>query len=266
MGQHRTKKRFGQHFLHDQGILGRILFAADVRQADQILEIGPGQGVLTERLLATGAQITVVEIDQDLIGPLQKRFGHHENFRLVEGDVLQLDWAELLGPGPHKLVANLPYNISTPLFFKLLKERERFVSMVVMVQKEVAQRLLHQGYSKPLKDYGVLSVAAQLGFKTESVCSVPPGAFSPPPQVESSVIRLSPKPLSSLDEEAFLAFVRWGFNQRRKLLKTRLRKERPELILSPEWAERLENLRPENLNPAEWVELFQASSGDRETC
>ncbi|MDT8446473.1 MAG: 16S rRNA (adenine(1518)-N(6)/adenine(1519)-N(6))-dimethyltransferase RsmA [bacterium] len=259
-----TKKRFGQHFLADPSVLSRIITAAEVTPQDAVLEIGPGQGVLTEKLLGTKAQVTVIEIDWDLVAFLKQRFVAHDNFTLVEGDALKRDWAELLGPGSYKLVANLPYNISTPLFFKFLEERQRFSTLVVMLQKEVGVRMLHSGREKPLKEYGILSVAAQLGFEVSVVAQVPPGAFRPPPKVDSVVLQLTPKGPLGVDETAFFRFVKNAFNQRRKLLLSRLKKEEPALVaqLSPDWVERLEGIRPENLLPSEWLELFKQFSPD----
>ena len=260
---HQHKKRFGQHFLQDAGILQQIVGAAKLAPGDAVLEIGPGAGVLTEALLKAQVRVQAVEIDKDLCRDLEQRFGREPNFRLLEGDALKLPWTEILGDQDRwKLVANLPYNVSTPLFFKFVEQRQRFASLTLMLQKEVGDRLLDTGTGKGLKDYGILSVIAGLCFGVKKVCAVPPGAFVPPPKVDSVVLHLTPKPALAVPEVELFGFVRWSFEQRRKLLLSRLKRERPELAerLDPAGLQALEGLRPENLKPLEWLELYQKVS------
>ena len=140
MMAHRPRKRFGQNFLHDQHVLNRIIEAADFQEDDRILEIGPGPGALTSRLLATGLPVLAVEIDRDLGTALQAR--DEENLDVKIGDVLRIDWVELLQNPPYKLVANLPYNISSQILFKVLDHRHAFRRLVLMFQKEVGERLV----------------------------------------------------------------------------------------------------------------------------
>jgi len=254
-----TKKRFGQHFLTDKHVLSAIIRAAELKSSETVLEIGPGRGVMSQAILDTGASLKAVEIDRDLAKYLRERFEGNEQFELIEQDVLKLNFAEQLGPEPIKLVANLPYNVSTPIFFALLKHRQQFKTITIMVQKEVGERLLHKGETKPLKDYGILSVASALCFDSRLVCHVGPKSFSPPPKVDSVVLQLTPRPALSEDEAALIALVRWGFAQRRKLLLSRVRKERPEDFerLSEAAKLSIEGKRPENLSPSAWEELYR---------
>lgn len=220
MNNHRPRKRFGQNFLHDQQVLNRIIAAADFQEDDRILEIGPGPGALTERLLATGLPILAVEIDRDLGAALQAR--NEQNLDVRIGDVLRLDWTELLQNPPYKLIANLPYNISSQILFKALEHRHCFRRLVLMFQKEVGNRLVAEEGSR---EYGILSVLMQSWFKIEKVVKVPPGAFKPPPKVDSVVLCLEPlsQPRLTLhDEDLFRKLVRGAFAQRRKTLRNSL--------------------------------------------
>ncbi|OGG94136.1 MAG: ribosomal RNA small subunit methyltransferase A [Candidatus Lambdaproteobacteria bacterium RIFOXYD2_FULL_50_16] len=257
----KTKKRFGQHFLKDRVVLSQIVQSARIVEGERVLEVGPGAGALTARLLEAGAQVTTVEIDRDWAQSLRVQFGLEPRFKLVEGDVLKLDLTSLLTPGPWKLVANLPYNISTPLFFILVELRAQFSSITVMLQKEVAARFLDQGEGKGLKDYGAPSVVAALCFKVRPILEVPPEAFEPPPKVDSTVIELIPKPPLGLDETEFFRFVKVAFNQRRKLLLPRLKKELPEVYARLSEAEKaqLAPLRPENLKPEDWLRIWRGT-------
>lgn len=216
----RPRKRFGQNFLHDQNVLDRIVAAADFQKGDRILEIGPGPGALTERLLATGLPLLAVEIDRDLGAALQAR--NEPNLDLRIGDVLRLDWVELLQNPPYKMVANLPYNISSQILFKALDHRHTFRRLVLMFQKEVGNRLLAEEGSR---EYGILSVLMQTWFQIEKVVKVAPGAFKPPPKVDSVVLCLQPlaQPRLTLhDENLFRRLVRGAFAQRRKTLRNSL--------------------------------------------
>ena len=220
MSMHRPRKRFGQNFLHDQHVLDRIIAAADFQEDDRVLEIGPGPGALTERLLATGLPVLVVEIDRDLGTALQAR--DEKNLDVKVGDVLRLDWSELLTDPPYKLIANLPYNISSQVLFKALDHREAFRRLVLMFQKEVGDRLVAE---EGTRTYGILSVLIQTWFKIEKVVKVPPGAFHPPPKVDSVVLRLEPLPEPRImlhDEELYRRLVKGSFAQRRKTLRNSL--------------------------------------------
>lgn len=256
----RAKKQFGQHFLCDAHVLGMILQAAKVGEGDRILEIGPGLGVLTEEILKEKALLTAMEIDQDLIQVLKVKFGLQESFSLIEGDALALDWErELKDSAPLKIVANLPYNISSPLFFKMVEHKGLFRSMTLMLQREVALRLLDRGEGKHKKDYGTLSVISALHFESRLICEVPPESFDPPPKVDSAVIHLVPKEAKIHDEEGFLRFLKLLFSNRRKQLATTLKKQVPELHarLSEAELQALGEKRPENLSPEELLALYQ---------
>lgn len=217
---HRPRKRFGQNFLRDPHVLQRIVDAADLHDGERLLEIGPGPGALTTRLLATGLPVLAVEIDRDLGAALQSR--NETNLDVVIGDVLRLDWRELLRNPPYKLIANLPYNISSQVLFKVLEHRQAFTRLVLMFQKEVGDRLVAQ---EGTRDYGILSVLMQTWYRIERVVKVPPGAFFPPPKVDSVVLRFDvlDEPRTPVhDEEVFRQLVKGAFAQRRKTLRNSL--------------------------------------------
>lgn len=220
MNQHRPRKRFGQNFLHDQNVLDRIIAAADFQDDDKILEIGPGPGALTTRLLATGLPVLAVEIDRDLGAALQSR--EEKNLDVRIGDVLRIDWQALLQDPPYKLIANLPYNISSQILFKVLDHRCAFRRLVLMFQKEVGDRLLAE---EGTRNYGILSALIQPWFQIDKVVKVSPGAFNPPPKVDSVVLCLEPLSTPRLqlrDEEVYRQVVRGAFAQRRKTLRNSL--------------------------------------------
>ncbi len=220
MMSHRPRKRFGQNFLRDQHVLDRIVAAADLQQDDRILEIGPGQGALTTRLLATGLPVLAVEIDRDLAAALQER--GEANLEIKVGDVLRYPWTDLLQHPPYKLIANLPYNISSQVLFKALDHRHSFTRLVLMFQKEVGERLVA---SEGSRNYGILSVLMQTWFRIERVVKVPPGAFFPPPKVDSVVLCLEPLPqprVKLLDEDLYRKLVKGAFAQRRKTVRNSL--------------------------------------------
>ena len=220
MMDYRTKKRFGQHFLHDRGVIERILAAARLDSGQQVLEIGPGLGVLTDELLSRAEHVAVMEIDRDLIERLEAR--NDPRLMVLAGDVLKLPWRELLIRPPYTLVANLPYNISSQVVFRLLEHRDLFRRMVLMFQREVGQRLVAAPGGK---DYGILSVLCQLWFDIRVVVRVGPGAFTPPPKVDSVVLDFEPLPgprVDPVDEALFKKVVKGAFTQRRKTLRNSL--------------------------------------------
>lgn len=217
---HRPRKRFGQNFLRDQHVLDRIIAAADLQETDRVLEIGPGRGALTERLLQSGRPVLAVEIDRDLAAALQAR--QEPNLNVVVGDVLRMDWAELLSVPPYKLVANLPYNVSSQILFRVLEHRQFFTGLVLMFQKEVGDRLVAEPSTR---DYGILSVLMQTWFQIDRVVKVPPNAFYPPPKVDSVVLSLVPlaKPAALINDEVlYRELIRGAFAQRRKTLRNSL--------------------------------------------
>jgi len=255
-----ARKRFGQHFLTEPLVVEQIMAAADVQPQDHIIEIGPGRGALTLPLAETGAELTVVELDRDLAEMLRHRFSGNGAVRVVTGDILKTDWTDLVRPGKrNKVVANLPYNISTPIFFLMTANRHLLDSAVLMVQKELALRLQHDGTGRKLGDYGILSVVAGNCFAVGTVCQVAPGSFAPPPKVNSTVIRLVPKNMSLAEEAPFFGFVRKAFNNRRKLFVSFLKREYREIYgaLSEREQQHLGGIRPENLLPGQYLNLFQ---------
>lgn len=222
--QHRARKRFGQNFLHDMGVIDRILRAIRPRAGERLVEIGPGQGALTEGLLDSGAHLDVVELDLDLIPILNSRFADRANFRLNQGDALKFDFSTL-AEGPHSLrvVGNLPYNISTPLIFHLLEAADAIADMHFTLQKEVVDRLAAGAGDDA---YGRLSVMVQYHCRVERLFDIPPGAFRPIPKVDSAFVRLVPhqtKPVE-VDDPALLGrIVTQAFSQRRKTLRNALK-------------------------------------------
>ncbi len=223
----RAKKGWGQSFLRDPSVSDRIVAALEPEQGDRIVELGAGLGHLTVRLAKSGAHIVAVERDRDLVPVLNGLFPKCERVRVVAADAKTLDFADLRGEGPKLLVAgNLPYHLTTPILFNLLHHREHLARAVMMVQKEVAERLA----SEPdCKSYGVLSVQTQMWSKVRVVFDVQPGSFHPSPSVVSSVVRLDFRegPLSDPgDPELFRRIVRGAFAQRRKTLRNALKATR----------------------------------------
>jgi 16S rRNA (adenine1518-N6/adenine1519-N6)-dimethyltransferase len=219
---HRARKRFSQNFLHDAHYIERIVAAIDPRPGERIVEIGPGLAALTEPLIARAGRISAVEIDRDLAERLRGRFA--TALDLIEADALTLDWPALAGsdPRPLRIVGNLPYHISTPLLFALLPAAAAVRDQHFMLQKEVVDRMAAAPGSA---DYGRLSVMLQFRYEVARLFVVPAGAFSPPPQVQSAIVRLVPRPAASLppvDAERFGRVVTAAFGQRRKTLRNAL--------------------------------------------
>jgi 16S rRNA (adenine1518-N6/adenine1519-N6)-dimethyltransferase len=218
----RPRKRWGQNFLINPGILEKIVAAAEISPADTVVEIGPGIGALTARLTALAGRVVAIEIDRSLVALLKERFSACPNLFLVEGDALKADFDALIraagGTLPYKVVANLPYYVTTPLLTRLLNTNFTVRLLVVMVQKEVALRLV----ARPgTKEYGSLSVLAQYRSEAELVAVVSRGSFFPAPAVDSAVVKLrlrSAPPVAVPDEGLFFRVVRAAFGQRRKTL------------------------------------------------
>jgi 16S rRNA (adenine1518-N6/adenine1519-N6)-dimethyltransferase len=261
---HRPRKRFGQHWLRDPLILERIVAAAALQAGDHVLEVGPGRGALTERLLATPvASVLAVELDRDLVTGLRQRFGGDGRFTLIEGDVLTLTLPLPDRPAPTKVVANIPYNITGPLLEVLVGRPGRpapcrFERLVLLVQQEVGQRLQAPPGSGA---YSALSVRMQLLARCSGVCTVPPGSFSPPPRVTSEVIVLDPLPPDRLlPPPLALAVDRLltrCFAARRKMLRNSLGGLMPpeRLRLLADKAGIDLSQRPQDLPPDRWIAL-----------
>lgn len=210
----RAVKGLGQNFLIDAKIVRQIVEAAEISAGDEVLEIGPGIGTLTQGLLEAGARVTAVELDKKLPAVLSETLAGYENFHLVEGDILKLDLAELM-PRPFKVVANLPYYITTQILLTLLEKNLPVTKIVTMVQREVAERMTASPGSKI---YGALSVAVQLRSEASIAFEVPPKSFLPPPEVTSALVVCNVRKLFDVDEKFFMRVVRAAFAQRRKTL------------------------------------------------
>ncbi len=253
LSSHRARKRFGQNFLIDQGVIERIVAAINPRGEDNLVEIGPGQGALTGLLLAANPRLTAIELDRDLAALLRAKFAAYPDFRLIEQDALKIDFNGLAGGRPLRVVGNLPYNISTPLIFHLLAHAGIIRDMHFMLQREVVERMAAEPGSK---SYGRLSVAVQYLCRVDYLFGVPPGAFFPAPKVESAIVRLSPhaiKPMEASDPARFFELVNLCFQQRRKTLRNNLKPWARDHDLDALGIDL--GRRPETLSVAEFVEL-----------
>jgi len=261
---HQARKRFGQHWLKDQTVLDRIMAAADLQSSDRVLEVGPGRGALTERLLTSpAAAIHAVELDRDLVNGLRERFGGDPRFSLCQGDVLELPLQLEDGVAASKVVANIPYNITGPLLDRLVGRLDRPVDppyqrLVLLVQKEVAERIrARPGHSS----FSALSVRMQLMARCTTVCPVPPRCFQPPPKVQSEVIQIDPLPsaqrLSPALARRVESLLKQAFLARRKMLRNTLASLAPEPQLEELAVAAGFHLqqRPQELAPKTWVAL-----------
>lgn len=245
MSTHRPRKRFGQHFLHDAGVIERIVRAIAPRAGQTIVEIGPGQGALTRPLRESLAALQVIEIDRDLAAELREQ--HGESLPVHCADALAFDFGAL--PAGARIVGNLPYNISTPLLFHLAQWADRLGDMHFMLQREVVERMVAQA-STPA--YGRLSVMLQVRYRMEMLFGVSSDAFTPPPAVESAIVRMVPLAAAErpqVDGKVFAEVVARAFSARRKTLRNALKLDDAalgKLGLEPK-------LRPENLSPADYV-------------
>ena len=212
----KMSKKLGQNFLIKRGIVDEIVHAAELTVGEPVLEVGPGIGTLTQGLAQSGADVTAIELDRRLLEVLDTILASYDNVRIIHGDVLKLDVPTIMNDKPFKVVANLPYYITTPIIMSLLESKLPIERLVVMVQKEVALRMI----AKPgTKDYGALSVAVQYYTEPDIVLDVPPKSFLPAPAVTSSVIRCvlrDKPPVDVIDEKLFFRVVKAGFAQRRK--------------------------------------------------
>ncbi|HEY3700020.1 MAG TPA: 16S rRNA (adenine(1518)-N(6)/adenine(1519)-N(6))-dimethyltransferase RsmA [Spongiibacteraceae bacterium] len=251
--EHRARKRFGQNFLRDQNIIQRIVRAIHPRATETLLEIGPGLGALTSELLETDCELLALELDRDLVAMLTQKFGDNTRFHLQQGDALKLDLSSLAIDTKLRIVGNLPYNISTPLIFHLLRQSRHIVDMHFMLQKEVVQRL---AAAPGNKEYGRLGIMTQYFCRIEPLLDVPPSAFSPQPKVQSAVVRLTPYaalPHPAKSVETLQQIVRTAFNQRRKTLRNAL-----QTLLSAEQITACgidPGVRPETLSLTDYVAL-----------
>ncbi len=249
---HQARKRFGQHFLQDTMIIERIVSSLNLKRQDCLLEIGPGLGALTYRLLGRVDQLLAIEVDRDLAGQLRQNSPAYGTLRLTEGNALKVDYTLLAAGRPLRIVGNLPYNISTPLLFHLLHQAATIQDMTFMLQKEVVDRLTASPGSK---NYGRLSVMAQYYCQTDWLFDVASDCFKPAPKVMSAVIRLLPRPFTEhcLQPHALAEVVTQAFGQRRKTLRNALK------LLIPAEAMTAMGInpaaRPEELSIGQYVHL-----------
>ncbi|UCE90253.1 MAG: 16S rRNA (adenine(1518)-N(6)/adenine(1519)-N(6))-dimethyltransferase RsmA [Pseudomonadota bacterium] len=258
---HRPRKRFGQHFLHDPGVIQRIVAAIAPAPGQRLVEIGPGRGAMTRPLLQAAGELDVVELDRDLIDTLRAECAAHGTLRVHQGDALKFDFCALTEAGDQRdrlrVVGNLPYNISTPLLFHLMEQVHCIEDMCFMLQREVVQRMVATPGSN---GYGRLSVMIQYYCQAEQLFTVAAGAFQPPPKVESAIVRLVPHarpPVEVHDVGALSQLVAQAFSQRRKTLRNALRGQVDTdtmiaLGVDP-------TLRPERLTLAQFAALANAT-------
>lgn len=257
--QHKARKRFGQNFLTDTHVIRKIIAAIKPAEGDNLVEIGPGQGAITGPLLEHCQKLQAVELDRDLAAILEKKFADHGGFILHQGDALDFDFSTLAAQGPLRIVGNLPYNISTPLLFRLLEFFPLIKDMHFMLQKEVVERMTATPGSK---EYGRLSVVLQYYCHIDYLFTVPPGAFFPAPKVESAIARLIPRKPEELcagNEAFFRNLVKIAFQQRRKTLRNTLKQLTGEYDLSTVTIDL--SRRPETLSVGEFVELAKQLDG-----
>ena len=271
--RHIPRKRFGQHWLKDQGVLDQIVKAAELNSEDCVIEVGPGKGALTEKLIKSKARfIQAIELDRDLVLGLKKRFSHQNKFSLREGDVLSASLEAENGLIVNKVVANIPYNITGPLLKRLIGElgkapENRFETLVLLMQKEVAQRLLA---SPGTSNFSALSVRLQLLARCKDVCDVPSKCFQPAPKVDSKVVII--KPLVSIDPDFFEVGVfleqllKHAFAGRRKKLRNTI----GSFVTSNDQINEFFackgislDQRPQEISPSNWFALAKAL---KETC
>lgn len=256
---HQARKRFGQNFLQDQNIINNIIGSAMIRAGENWVEIGAGQGALTEPLLKKVQHLDVVELDRDLVTLLQHKFADYSNLDIHSGDALRFNFSSL-APNGEKLhvIGNLPYNISTPLMFHLLETTDCIADMLFMLQKEVVNRICAEPNGK---SYGRLSVMMQYYCATEWLFDVPPESFNPVPQVMSAIVRLVPHstPPVQVDDVKMLGrVVTESFSQRRKTLRNSLGKSLTESDIIALGIDA--NLRAENISLEEFAKLANAVS------
>jgi 16S rRNA (adenine1518-N6/adenine1519-N6)-dimethyltransferase len=257
-----SKKSFGQNFLIDKNVVTKIIDALDLDKSDAIVEIGPGRGALTEELLARSGRVIAIELDRDLVPVLTEKFAGCSNFCLLNENALNVDFSELISGDftKLKLVANLPYYISTAILQHLIASRQCFSEMVLMFQREVVERITAEPGSS---DRGYLTVLVESVLSVERLFDVPPSAFSPRPKVWSSVARLSPlveDPTFTAHEDLFKSLVSVAFKQKRKTLLNNLKSFRVDIQSTLSNCDIDPQRRAETLTIHEWKQLTSALS------
>lgn len=262
-GKSFAKKSFGQNFLVDQNYINKIISAVNPKENETIIEIGAGRGALTKKLVESGASIIAIELDGDLIPLLIEDFGQNENFNLIEQDALKIDYSELSTSHSAlstKLVANLPYYISTAILQHLIQYRNEFSELILMLQREVVERITAEVGNT---ERGFLTVLMEAYFETEKLFDVPPNAFRPAPKIWSSIVRMKPKAEKSIENgEFFRKLVSFGFRQKRKTILNNL-KNAGEILYNKDLKALLEKngiepkRRAETLTLEEWKKLAE---------
>lgn len=266
-----AKKSFGQNFLVDENYINKIISALNPKKGETIVEIGAGRGALTEKLVESGAKVVAVELERDMIAVLREKFAGRENFQLIESDALKVDFSAFRAPRSAsrvKLVANLPYYISTAILQKLIKQRASFSEMILMLQREVVERITAEAGSS---ERGFLTVLTKAYLESEKLFDVPPNAFRPAPKVWSAVMRLITKKSDEItfeNEDLFRELISESFRQKRKTLINNLNNQSgvlKKLLLDKKSIEKIlgelnidSTLRAESLTIAEWKSLTNA--------
>ena len=246
----KAKKALGQHFLNREDLAWEIVDANQFAEGENVLEVGPGKGVLSKYLLEQQINFKMVELDQDMVSFLKRTYPIKED-QLIQEDILNISFSGIFDGRPFSIVGNFPYNISSQIMFKVFEEKKFVTQLVGMFQKEVAERIISPHGSKA---YGILSVFIGLYFDSEMIMQIGPECFDPPPKVQSAVIRLAKKENVelSLDEKYFKRVVKMAFNQRRKMLRNSLKS----LIIDKNLNEhRLFSKRPEQLSVTDFILL-----------
>lgn len=256
-----AKKSLGQNFLIDEEVIAKIISSLDISAGDNVLEIGPGRGALTGRLLDSGAELTALEIDRELVPRLNLEYADRANFRCIEGDILAVDLEDIVHGPSVKLVGNLPYYISTAILQKLIEHRQLFARIVLMLQKEVVERIV----AKPGDSArGYLTVLIENAFRSERLFDVPPTAFVPRPKVESTVVLLTPKRSVLGNESLFRELAGISFAQKRKTILNNLKQR----VVGAEDRLKEASIEPhrraETLTSAEWAALVDSVEKKKE--
>lgn len=249
-----AKKSLGQNFLIDGSVIVRIIDSLDLKPDDTVLEIGPGRGALTELLVETRSRVIAVEIDRDLVPELRRRFDSYSNFEVIEADILESGILKDLAIDANqvKVVGNLPYYISTPIVQKLIEQRASFERAILMLQREVVDRLTAAPGNS---ERGFITVITENAFKAQKLFDVPPEAFLPAPKVWSSVMKLTPIAGDNFDQTGLNSLVSLGFSQKRKTILNNLKSRVPNAAELLENSEIDPSRRAETLTLAEWKQL-----------
>lgn len=253
----RAKRRLGQHFLHDPAVIRRIVDSVAPQPDDAVVEIGPGRGALTRALAARGAELTAIEVDRSLAARLAQDPAL-ANVKILRADALRVDYRGLASRRALRIVGNLPYNISTPLLFRLLKAADRLRDLTLMLQREVVERMVA---SPGTRTYGRLTIMLAARCRVKKLFTVKAGAFNPPPKIESALVRLVPRsapPFDAGDWQLFETLVRAGFSARRKTLRNALRPLADGATLEAAGLD--PGARPDTLAPGDYARLSQLLS------